>query len=373
MEDRAAYDFVSHFSVLPDPRVNRRKRRSLESILFIALCGVLCGVESWVEMEEFGKTRKEWFKKFIDLKHGIPSHDTFGRVFAQLNSKEFGKVFLQWVQAVYRKTNGEIIAIDGKTVCGTEDKTRGWNALHLITVWANANHLVLAQEKSTGGPNEIETVPKVLEILDLKGCIVTLDAMGCQKDIAERIRGKEGDYVLALKGNQGLLHEDVRQYWNDSQLPRQEYDEYETADKGHGRHEVRCYRISSGIEWLTVRDEWKGLQSIGMVESRRTIGEQTTVQRRYYLSSLKADAREFSKAVRTHWEVENKAHWCLDVLFHEDRSRARLKFAAENLALLRRLSLNILRKDVGAKQSLRIRRQMAGWSTEYLEHLLALN
>lgn len=373
MEDRTAYDFIGHFSVLQDPRVNRRKRHSLESILFIALCGVLCGVENWVEMESFGNARKEWFTRFIDLKHGIPSHDTFGRVFAQLNPKEFGKVFLEWIQAVYRKADREIIAIDGKTVCGTADKARGWEALHVVTAWAHENRLILAQEKSTGGSNEIESVPKLLEILDLKGCIVTLDAMGCQKDIAEKIRGKEGDYVLALKGNQGLLHEDVRQYWSDPQLPKVEYDEYETADKGHGRHEVRCYKISSGIEWLTVRKDWSGLQSVGMVESERTIGEKTTIQRRYYLSSLKADARELAKAVRTHWEVENKAHWCLDVVFREDRSRARVKFAAENLALLRRLTLNILRKDVNAKQSLRIRRQMAGWNTEYLERLLSLN
>lgn len=373
MEGEAAYDFTGHFSTLRDPRVNRRKRHSLESILFIALCGVLCGVESWVEMEEFGRARKEWFEKFIDLKHGIPSHDTFGRVFAQLDPKEFGRVFLEWIQSVYRKTKGEVIAIDGKTVCGTQDKARGWEALHVVNAWASANRLILAQEKSTGGSNEIETIPRLLEILDVKGCIVTLDAMGCQKDIAERIQDKKGDYVLALKGNQGLLHEDVRQYWSDPQLPRKEYDEYETADKGHGRHEVRRYRISSQLEWLTVREDWKGLQSIGMVESTRTIRGETTVQRRYYLSSLKANARELAKAVRTHWEVENKAHWCLDVLFHEDRSRSRLKFAAENLALLRRLSLNILRRDVGAKQSLRIRRQMASWKTEYLEHLLAQN
>ncbi|NCC62554.1 MAG: ISAs1 family transposase [Verrucomicrobiae bacterium] len=373
MEGETAYDFTGHFSTLRDPRVNRRKRHSLESILFIALCGVLCGVENWVEMEEFGKARKEWFEKFIDLKHGIPSHDTFGRVFAQLDPKEFGRVFLEWIQSVYRKTKGEVIAIDGKVVCGTQDKARGWEALHVVNAWASANRLILAQEKSTGGSNEIETVPRLLEILDVKGCIVTLDAMGCQKDIAERIQDKKGDYVLALKGNQGLLHEDVRQYWSDPQLPREEYDEYETADKGHGRHEVRRYRISSQLEWLTVREDWKGLQSIGMVESTRTIRGATTVQRHYYLSSLKANARELAKAVRTHWEVKNKARWCLDVLFHEDRSRARLKFAAENLALLRRLSLNILRRDVEAKQSLRIRRQMAGWKTECLEHLLAQN
>ena len=373
MEIVKSHDFVEHFSILRDPRVERRRRHSLESILFIALCGVICGVESWVEMEAFGNAREEWFSKFISLKNGIPSHDTFGRVFAQLDPKEFGRVFLEWIQSVYKKTKGEVIAIDGKTVCGTQDKARGWEALHVVNAWASANRLILGQEKSTGGSNEIETVPRLLTILDVKGCIVTLDAMGCQKDIAEKIQDKKGDYVLALKGNQGLLHEEVRQYWDDSKLPKNEYDEYETADKGHGRHEIRRYRISSQLEWLTVRKDWKGLKSIGMVESMRTIDGQTTVQRRYYLSSLGADARELAKAVRTHWEVENKAHWCLDVMFNEDRSRARVKFAAENLALLRRLSLNILRKDTDSKQSLRIRRNMASWKTEYLEHLLAQN
>jgi predicted transposase YbfD/YdcC len=371
--DKTAGDFVSHFSIIRDPRIERTKLHKLESILFIAVCSVLCGIESWEGMEEFGEARQEWLAKYVDLSNGIPSHDTFGRLFAQLAPQEFEKGFLSWVSGVYKKTEGEVIAIDGKTLRGSRHGSIGQSPLHLVSAWASANRLLLGQVETAEKSNEIEAIPRLLEILDLKGCIVTIDAMGCQKEIAEKIQDKKADYVLALKGNQGTLHEDVKQYWEDPKLPKDEYDEYETAEKGHGRLEIRRCRVSDKIKWLEPRKDWKGLQSIVELESQRQIGEQNTVERRYYLTSLKADAKEVARAIRAHWEIENKVHWCLDVTFREDQSTVRVKQAAQNFALLRRLAMNMLRKDTSTKKSLNMKRHRAALKTEYLELVLAIN
>ncbi len=371
--DEAAKDFVGHFSIVRDPRIERNKLHKLESILFIAICAVLSGAESWADMEEFGEVRKAWLSQHVDLTNGIPSHDTFGRLFSQLSPKEFEKSFLSWIQGVYRKTEGEVIAIDGKTLRGSKQPRRGKEPLHLVSAWASANSLLLGQVETDETSNEIEAVPRLLEILDLKGCIVTIDAMGCQTEIAERIQDKKADYVVALKGNQGTLHEDVKSYWEDSKLPREEYDEYETVEKGHGRIETRKYRVTEKIEWLAPRNNWKGLRSIVMVEHQREMGYHKSVERRYYLTSLKAQARGVAKAIRTHWEIESKVHWCLDVTFREDQSTVRVREAARNFALLRRLALNMLRKDVATKKSIRMKRHLAGWDPKYLELVLAIN
>ena len=368
-----AKDFVSHFSVIRDPRIERNKRHKLESILFIALCSVLSHVESWEGMEEFGEARREWLSKYVDLSNGIPSADTFGRVFAQLSPQEFEKGFLSWIRGVYEKTEGEVIAIDGKTLRGSRHTSIGQSPLHLVSAWASANRLLLGQVETEDKSNEIEAIPRLLAILDLKGCIVTIDAMGCQSEIAKKIQEKGSDYVLALKGNQGTLHEDVKQYWEDPELPKKEYDEYETTEKGHGRIEVRRCRVTDQIQWLEPRKEWMGLRSIVEIESQRRKGEQNTVERRYYLTSLKADAREVAKAIRVHWEIENKVHWCLDVTFREDQSTVRIKQAARNFALLRRLAMNMLRKDTSTKRSLNLKRHRAALKPEYLELVLAIN
>jgi len=369
----AAKDFVGHFSIVRDPRIERNKLHKLESILFIAICAVVSGAESWAGMEEFGEVRKEWLSRYIDLSHGIPSHDTFGRVFAQLDPREFEKSFLSWIRGVYQKTEGEVIAIDGKTLRGSRQPRRGQDPLHLVSAWASENRLLLGQVETDETSNEIEAVPRLLEILDLKGCIVTIDAMGCQTEIVERIQDKKADYVIALKGNQGTLHEDVKRYWEDPALPQSEYDEYETVEKGHGRIETRKYRVTEKIEWLAPRANWKGLRSIVMVEHHREIGYHKSVERRYYLTSLKAQAREVAKAIRTHWEIENKVHWCLDVIFREDQSTVRIRQAARNFALLRRLAMNMLRKDVATKKSINMKRHLAGWDPKYLELVLAIN
>lgn len=361
---------LGHLRVIRDPRIDRTKRHPLESILFTAMCAVLSGAESWEDMEDFGNLRKEWLERFVAFPHGIPSHDTFGRVFAQLDSRAFHESFLTWVKAVSLQTEGQIISIDGKTLRRSHDRAKGKEALHLVSAWVQANHLLLGQVKTEDKSNEIKAVPELLEMLDVKGCIVTVDAMGTQKEIAEKIQDKGGDYVMALKGNHELVHKEVQSYWSDGDLPESDYHSYETADKGHGRIEIRRYRISGKIDWFADKKQWKGLQSIGMVESERTVGEQTTIERRYYLTSLKADAGELARAVRGHWSIENQLHWSLDVSFHEDQCRVRLRRSAENFALLRRMALHILKKDTASKKSLNRKRRQAAMDPSYLEGLL---
>jgi predicted transposase YbfD/YdcC len=371
--DRPAQDFIRHFRVIQDPRIERTKLHPLENILFISLCAVLSGADSWVEMQTFGEAKKEWLAKYLNLSNGIPSHDTFARVFAQLSPDEFQKGFLSWIQNVYQKTQGEIISIDGKTLRRSHNHSTAQEPLHLISAWAHANHLVMGQLKSQGHANEILSIPKLLEILDLHGCIVTLDAMGTQKTIAKAICDKKADYVLALKANHGLLYQELLQYWKDPLLPAHEYHCYETTEKDHGRLEIRRYKITSQIDWLSVRKDWAGLQSIAVVESQRTIRNQTTTETRLYLTSLKPNAKELAKAIRAHWDIENKLHWSLDVCFREDQSRARIKFSAENFARLRRLALNILKKDTLSKKSLRVKRLQAALNDTYLDSLLSKN
>ncbi len=361
---------VGYLDVIKDPRVDRTKRHPLVSVLFIGICSVLCGAESWEQMEDFGNERHAWLEEYVDLPHGIPSHDTFGRVFAQIDSKAFQESFLSWVKLVNLKMPGQIIAIDGKTLRRSHDRANAKEALHLVSAWSCANHLVLGQVKTNEKSNEITAIPELLKLLDLCGSIVTVDAMGTQKEIAQEIQDKGADYVMALKGNHELLHEEVKAYWQDSQLPESEYQSFETADKGHGRMEIRRYKISDHLGWLEPKAKWKGLKTIGMVESQRIIGEQKTIERRYYLSSLKADAKEFARAVREHWSIENQLHWSLDVSFREDQCRVRIQKAAENFALLRRMALHILKQEKTQNKSINRKRWLAAMNPNYLCLLL---
>lgn len=361
---------VGCLRVIKDPRIDRTKRHPLVSVLFIGICSVLCGAESWEQMEDFGYSRKEWLGQYVELPHGIPSHDTFGRVFAQIDSKAFQESFLSWVKLVTLKMPGQIISIDGKTLRRSHDRVKGKKALHLVSAWVSANHLVLGQIKTEDKSNEITAIPELLNLLDLCGSIVTVDAMGTQKEIAKHIQDKKADYVMALKGNQGLLHEEVKTFWEDPKLSESEYQSHETVDKGHGRFEIRRYKISDQIGWLEPKQEWKGLRTIGVVESERTIGEQKTVERRYYISTLKPDAREFARAVREHWGIENQLHWSLDVSFREDQCRVRIQRAAENFALLRRMALHMLKQDKTTNKSLNRKRWLAAMDTDYLRLIL---
>lgn len=380
----AKQSLIAHFSSMRDPRVNRRKEHELIDLLVIALCCLLCGGETFNDMEDFGKAKYDWFKSFLNLRNGIPSHDTFNRVFAALDPEEFLDCFLRWTQSLRAAVHQEIVALDGKALRRALD--RGQSVKYVVSAWAESNGLVLGQLKVADKSNEITAVPELLRVLELSGCIVTTDAMGCQKKIAREIIEADADYVLALKGNQETVHEEVQSFLDaallEKQTPRpkgaalspaaQNLAQLETVEKDHGRLEIRRYYQSDRLGWFADRHLWEGLQSVGMVESVRTVGGQTTIERRYYLSSLPLGIETFARAVRSHWGVENKVHWLMDVCFREDHSRARAGYAAENLATLRRLALNLLRQEKTKKRGIKGKQLNAGWDHAYLLRLLGI-
>lgn len=363
------------FGKIKDPRVERTKEHKLIDIIIIAICAVMCGAEGWGEIEQFGREKREWLETFLELPNGIPSHDTFNRVFARINPEEFERSFFEWVSGLTKKITG-VVAIDGKTVRRSYDKTEGKKALHLVSAWAAENRLVLAQVATTKKSNEITAIPKLLRLLDLSGCIVTIDAMGTQKLIAKQIKEQNGDYALALKKNHGLLYEKVERLFakalqeNFQGVPHQQI---QVTNKGHGRQEDRHYWIiqdQSIIESLDPNGDWEGFQSIGMVQSQRRIGQKVTTEVRYYLLSIPGNAATFAHAVRSHWGIENSLHWVLDVAFHEDLSRTRSGHSAHNFALLRHIALNVLRQEHSASGGIHAKRLKAALSTIYLEKLL---
>ena len=360
------------FSTLTDPRLNRRKRHLLEDIVVLAICGVLSGADDWVGIAAFGQAKYHWFKQFLSLPHGIPSHDTFGRVLALILPDEFQACFTRWIQAVALNTQGQVIPIDGKTLRRSHDRRRGQSAIHMVSAWASANRLVLGQLKTEAKSNEITAIPELLQVLDISGCIITIDAMGCQKRIADLIIQKEADYVLALKANHEHLFQEVTALLAQKAVPDGQepaFDYLETKTKDHGRLEIRRYGVTDELSTLKHTAGWKDIRLIGMVESERTARGKTTVERRYYVGSLEKDVALFAKAVRGHWGIENSVHWVLDMAFREDESRVRKGHGPENLAVLRHIALNLLRDD-STRLGIKNKRLKAGWSTEYLTHLL---
>ena len=377
MENTQTASLISIFSALEDPRIDRTKRHSLPDIITIAICAVICGADSWVDIEEFGKSRKEWLSGFLELPNAIPSHDTFGRVFSMLDAERFADCFIEWVRLVSELTEGEIVAIDGKSVRRSHDSRAGRSAIHLVNAWASSNRLVLGQVKVEEKSNEITAIPKLLSMLEVSGCIVTIDAMGCQKEIAQTITERGADYALSLKRNQSQLYDDVAEmfeYGGQTDFDDLESDWFETVEKGHGRVETRrCTVVSSPefIAYLNEREEWSNLRSVVMVESKRDIRGDVSSQTRYYISSLENDAERLLEAVRGHWGVENSVHWILDVSFGEDMSRVRKGNGSENFAALRRMALNMLKREDTLKVGIAAKRKKAGWDTRYLLKVLA--
>jgi predicted transposase YbfD/YdcC len=378
----AKISLVAYLSPVPDPRIDRRKDHDLIDVLVIAICAFLCGGESFNDMEDFGKAKQDWFRSFLRLRNGIPSHDTFNRVFAALDPKAFLDAFLGWTQSLRQAVSQEIVALDGKALRRALDKDQ--SVKYIVSAWAESNGLVLGQLKVADKSNEITAVPELLRVLELSGCIVTIDAMGCQKKIAKEIIEADADYVLALKGNQETVHEEVKTFLDATLAERQalrpvgaklskaaaSLASQQTAEKDHGRLETRRYYQSDQLDWFADRAKWEGLRSVGLVESIREVDGKTTVERRYYLSSLALGVETFARAVRSHWGVENKVHWIMDVCFREDQSRARAGYAAENLATLRRLALNLLKREKTKKRGIKGKQLNASWDHAYLLSLL---
>jgi predicted transposase YbfD/YdcC len=375
MERTTCISIKDQFASLSDPRILRKTRHKLVDVVVITLCAVIAGADDWVEIAAFGREKEQWFKTFLELPGGIPSHDTFGRVFSLINPEGFARCFLSWIRSAFPMDNPDLIAIDGKAARRSHDRANGKSAIHMVSAWAVRHRLILGQVKTDDKSNEITAIPELFKVLDLNGCVVTTDAMGCQKEIARQIVDQGADYVLSLKGNQGNLHKEVELLFEDAK--KNDYrdlthETHTTVDGGHGRVETRHYTLTTNVDWFEDKSKWKKLTTFGMVECTREIGDQTSRETRYFISSLPGDAKRFAHAVRGHWGVENGLHWCLDISFREDDSRVRTGHAPENLAILRRFALSLIKQDSQRKIGVKASRKRAGWSTNYLLHLLGL-
>lgn len=366
-----------HFGGLRDPRIDRCKRHQLLDILVITICAVICGADDWVEVEAFGNARLAWFKTFLALPHGIPSHDTFGRLFARLDPAQFQACFLRWIRALAELLPAEVVTVDGKELRGSADRAAGKAAICLVSAWASAQHLVLGQVKVDEKSNEITAIPDLLDVLSLEGTIVTIDAAGCQTAIAQKVIEKGGDYVLALKDNQPNLAADVALLFQDAHRggpDSPKTDRAERIEKGHGRIETRiCTTIADPALLAPLRrsEEWVKLKSLIEINSQRQVHGATTTKVRYYLSSLDGSAKTALGVTRTHWSIENSMNWVLDVAFREDDSRVRRDFGPENFGILRRIALTLLKQETTMKVGVKAKRKTAGWDETYLRRVLS--
>ena len=366
-----------HFSKVSDPRVDRTKEHKLMDMVVIAICAVICGAEGWTDIENFGNSKLPWLKTFLELPNGIPSHDTFGRVFSMLDAEQFQLAFYEWVLAVNEIVQGQIINIDGKRLAGSADRFLGKRAIYMVSAWAEENEIVLGQRKVDEKSNEITAIPELLKILAISGCIVTIDAIGTQTQIAQTIVEAEADYVLSVKENQGHLFEDISVLFAVDQAHDFKYASlahHQEVNKGHGRIETReCWSTSDPAYLNLIRDRenWAGLRSIAMVVSTRMLGDKQTKKVRYYISSLPGDPEKLLHVVRRHWAIENELHWVLDVAMNEDHSRVRKDQAPENLAVLRHIALNLLKQEKTAKGGIHAKQLQAAWKEDYLLKVLS--
>lgn len=360
-----------YFQDVPDPRVNRRRLHGLLDIIVIALCAVICSAESWKDIQLWGETHQSWLEQFLELPHGIPSRCTFRRVISRLNPEEFQNCFRDWIKALSRATQGRIIAVDGKTLRRSMDSASDLKALHVVSAWASEQHLTLGQIAVEEKSNEITAIPRLLRLLELKGALVTIDAMGCQKQIARQIIEDGGDYCLAVKGNQETLYEAVREHFS-SDAVEDEWDEYECEEKSHGRYQRRYYYTAPAPEALRSSGAWSKLTSIGLAITYRTQNADDEVEPecRYYILSVPSNAERFAHATRLHWGIENSLHWVLDVSFNEDQSRIRKDHGADNFGWLRRFAVSLLKNEPTIKDTIRAKRMRATYNVDYLEQVL---
>ncbi len=365
------------FSTMSDPRrETKNKHHNFIDILVIAMCGAICGANHWTGISAYGRAKESWFRTFLALPNGIPSHDTFNDVFAKIDSNQFEACFISWVSSISELLPGEVVSIDGKTLRRSHDRADETRAIHMVSAWSTSNALVLGQVKTSEKSNEITAIPMLLNMLSLEECLVTIDAMGCQKKIAEDILGKGADYLLAVKDNQPTLYAAINTLFFESEEVT--FDENspqysEQTNKGHGRIETRRCWVFSDIDGLLFdKSLWKGLKSFVVVESQRTQNGVTSIEHRFYITSCdKQSAEYFLTATRDHWHVENKLHWVLDVAFREDESRLRKGDGAENFSVLRRIALNLLKKEKTEKTGIETKRLRAGWDNDYLKTVLS--
>lgn len=375
MSEQPIASIEACFGDIYDPRVEGRCDYPLLEVITIAICATLAGAEGWTDMEIFGKSKEAWLKQFLKLEKGIPSHDTFGDVFGMIDGDEFQHSFVRWVEGVFTVTHGEVVAIDGKTARRSHDKAIGKDAIHMVSAWASANGIVLGQRKVDDKSNEITAIPELLDLLSITGCIVTIDAMGCQKKIAQKIRDKQADYVLAVKANQGKLHQDIRDwfaYAEKTAFKDIDHDFHKQVTKGHGRLEIReCWVIADPVAFEYIRhyEGWADLTAIVCLKRERRIADNIQQETAYYITSLAGDAHKILTAIRGHWSIENGLHWVMDVTFREDDMRIRKDNSAQNMVVLRHIALNILKKD-NSKGSLKQKRYKATLDDTFLLNLL---
>ncbi len=367
---------IKHFESLPDPRHTRNRRHLLIDVIVIVGCGVIVGCKGPTSIERWAKAKQEWLEELLELPGGIPSRDCISRILSALKPEAFQKCFGEWIAACLLSNDNDTtrtIAIDGKTMRRSHDKAAGLGPLHIVSAWASEQGIALGQLATEEKSNEITAIPELLKQIDVKGAVVTIDAMGCQKEIAQCITDQEADYVLALKENHKTLYDNVSLLLTDVQagtLDEITSDYVETIDGDHGRIETRRYWITSDVECLGAKTSWSGLQSVGMVESRREVGDEVSIETRYFLTSMPCEASRFAQAVRGHWGVENSLHWVLDVSFSEDACRIRKGYGPQNLAVLRHMALNLLGRETRSKRGIKARRKRAGWNRRYLMRVL---